>query len=77
MQTTMISAVVIFGFLLVFSGVVLGDPLKREPRTLISGRPNIDFGSCPDAKVVQDFDKDAVSEGLKIPLKWLKGCVIE
>ena len=62
--TTMISAVVIFGFL--FSDVVLGDPLKREPRTLISGRPNIDFGSCPDAKVVQDFDKDAVSEGLKI-----------
>ena len=72
---TMISAVVIFVVSgLICGGVVLGDPLKetsrgplgeplkqRVARTLITGRPTIDFGSCPEVEVVQDFDKDAVS----------------
>ena len=59
MQTKMVSvALLIFGLLF---GVAVSDPLEREPRMLISGRPNIDFGSCPSTEVVQDFDKDAVS----------------
>ena len=74
---TMISAVVIFVVSgLICGGVGLGDPLKGIPRgplgehpkqrvarTLITGRPTIDFGSCPEVEVVQDFDKDAVSAG--------------
>ena len=43
------------------SGVVRGDPLREEPRTFLTGKPTIDFGSCPDAKVVQNFNKNAVS----------------
>ena len=60
MRTKMVSvAVLIFvGFLI---GVAVCDPLERDPKMLISGRPNIDFGSCPSTEVVQDFDKDAVS----------------
>ena len=54
-------SVVAHSILIFVCGVVLGDPLREEPRTLIRGTPTIDFGSCPDPVVVQDFEKFDVS----------------
>ena len=58
MRTKMVSVIIFVGLLI---GVAVCDPLEREPKMLISGRPNIDLGSCPSTEVLQDFDKDAVS----------------
>ena len=49
---------VVHGFI---GGVAHKDPLAREPRSLITGRPNIDLGSCPEVDVVQDFKRDEAS----------------